>query len=157
MYLLTNKSSGKIVAVCTSQRKGTGKIPVDSVILKVDFGVVGDAHAGGGDPVREISLLAIESIERMNSDGYDFRPGDFAENLTTMGIELASLPVGTGLKIGEEVVLKVTQIGKKCHIGCAVFKLAGRCIMPKEGVFARVVEAGTIRPNDSILILPKQD
>jgi MOSC domain-containing protein YiiM len=152
-WLLTNKSTGKIVAVCTSEQKGTGKTPVAAAVLKVDFGVVGDAHAGGGDPIREISLLAIESIERMNSDGYDFKPGDFAENLTTRGIVLPSLPIGTGLKIGKEVVLKVTQIGKKCHVGCAVFQLAGKCIMPKEGVFARVVEGGTIRPGDSIAVM----
>jgi MOSC domain-containing protein YiiM len=148
---------GKIIAVCTSEQKGTGKSPKDAVVLKVDHGILGDAHAGEGDPVREISLLAIESIERMNSEGYDFKPGDFAENLTTGGVELASLPVGTGLKVGKEVLLRVTQIGKKCHTGCAVFKLAGKCIMPKEGIFASVVEGGTIRPGDGISILPEKD
>jgi MOSC domain-containing protein YiiM len=154
---LESKSSAKIIAVCTSEQKGTGKSPVAAVVLKVNHGILGDAHAGEGDPVREISFLAIESIERMNSDGFNFKPGDFAENLTTRGIELALLPVGTGLKVGKEVVLEVTQIGKKCHTGCAVFKLAGKCIMPKEGIFARVVEGGTIRPGDGISTLPGKD
>jgi MOSC domain-containing protein YiiM len=89
----------------------------------------------------------------MNSQGFDFKPGDFAENLTTSGIALASLPIGTVLNVGKDVVLEVTQIGKKCHTGCAIFKQAGTCIMPKEGIFARVLKGGKVRPGDEISLL----
>jgi MOSC domain-containing protein YiiM len=89
----------------------------------------------------------------MNRTGFDFHAGDFAENLTTSGIELVSLPIGTNIKVGKNVVLEVTQIGKKCHTGCAVFKQAGKCIMPKEGIFARVVTGGLVRPDDEIMVL----
>ena len=143
----------KILAVCKSEQKGTSKHPVNAGELEVNCGLVGDAHAGGSDSVREISLLAIESIEKMNLTGFDFHAGDFAENLTTSGIELVSLPIGTNMKVGKEVVLEVTQIGKKCHTGCAVFKQAGKCIMPKEGIFARVVTGGFVRPEDEIIVL----
>jgi len=143
----------KIVAVCTSERKGTGKSPVDSAVVKVNFGIVGDAHGGGDEKAREISLLAIESIEKMNRTGFDFKAGDFAENLTTTGINLISLPIGTKLKVGSDAVLRVTQIGKKCHTGCAIFKQAGKCIMPKEGVFAEVIKGGMVRPEDQIEVL----
>ncbi|MCX6005646.1 MAG: MOSC domain-containing protein [Chloroflexi bacterium] len=143
----------KIIAICKSEQKGTSKNPVDAGELKVNCGLVGDAHAGGEDRAREISLLAIESIEKMNRTGFDFHAGDFAENLTTSGIELVSLPVGTNMKVGNDVVLQVTQIGKKCHTGCAVFKQAGKCIMPKEGIFALVVTGGLVRPEDEIIVL----
>jgi len=143
----------KIIAICKSEQKGTSKYPVNAGELKVNCGLVGDAHAGGADRAREISLLAIESIEKMNRTGFDFHAGDFAENITTSGIELVSLPIGTNLKVGKTVVLEVTQIGKKCHTGCAVFKQAGKCIMPKEGIFARVVTGGLVRPEDEIIVL----
>jgi len=103
--------------------------------------------------VREVSLLAIESIAKMNKTGFDFKPGDFAENLTTSGIDLVSLPIGTNLRVGRGVVLQVTQIGKKCHTGCAIFKQAGKCIMPKEGVFVRVVKGGRVKPDDTIKVI----
>lgn len=128
-------------------------MPVESAVLKVNFGMVGDAHAGSGGTIREISLLAIESIQRMNGQGFDFKAGDFAENLTTLGLDLISLPVGTNMKVGKNVVLEVTQIGKKCHTGCAVFQMAGKCIMPKEGIFARVIQGGKISPGDEIVVL----
>ncbi|MGD0855789.1 MAG: MOSC domain-containing protein [Dehalococcoidia bacterium] len=143
----------KIIAICKSEQKGTSKYPVNAGELKVNCGLVGDAHAGGDDRAREISLLAIESIEKMNRTGFDFHAGDFAENLTTSGLELVSLPIGTNMKVGNDVVLQVTQIGKKCHTGCAVFKQAGKCIMPKEGIFARVVTGGLVRPDDEIIVL----
>jgi MOSC domain-containing protein YiiM len=146
-------SMAKIIAICKSEQKGTSKYPVNAGELKVNCGLVGDAHAGGADRAREISLLAIESIEKMNRTGFDFHAGDFAENITTSGIELVSLPIGTNLKVGKTVVLEVTQIGKKCHTGCAVFKQAGKCIMPKEGIFARVVTGGLVRPEDEIIVL----
>jgi len=141
-----------VIAVCRSAAKGVSKAPVDSAVFKVGTGLEGDAHAGG-DAVREVSLLAMESIGKMNSDSREFKPGDFAENITTSGIELASLPVGTRLQAGSEVTLEITQIGKKCHSGCAIFKEVGNCIMPKEGVFARVIRGGTIRPGDEIKVL----
>jgi MOSC domain-containing protein YiiM len=141
-----------VIAVCKSDTKGISKAPVASAVFKVGVGLEGDAHAGG-DAVREVSLLAVESIGKMKSDGREFKPGDFAENITTSGIELVSLPVGTRLKAGSEVTLEVTQIGKKCHSGCAIFKEVGNCIMPKEGVFAMVITAGTIRPGDEIQVI----
>ena len=142
-----------IVAVCTSKEKGTAKTPVPTGEFRINCGLVGDAHAGPGNPVREVSLLARESIRKMNRAGFDFKPGDFAENLTTEGIDLVSLPIGTKLRVGKTVVLQVTQIGKKCHTGCAIFKQVGSCIMPKEGVFARVVRGGEIKPEDRISLM----
>jgi MOSC domain-containing protein YiiM len=142
----------KITAVCTSECKGTRKSPVDSAVFETGVGLVGDAHASG-DSIREVSLLAIESINTMNNQDFTFHPGDFAENLTTSGINLVSLPIGTRLQAGRDVILEVTQIGKKCHTQCAIFKEVGRCVMPKEGVFARVVTGGTVRADDALSIL----
>jgi MOSC domain-containing protein YiiM len=142
----------KIVAVCTSDQKGVSKSPVVQASLRADYGLEGDAHAGPEDCKRQVSLLAIESIGKMNSQGFDFKPGDFAENLTTSGIALATLPIGTVLNVGKDVVLEVTQIGKKCHTGCAIFKQAGTCIMPKEGIFARVLKGGRVQPGDEVLM-----
>jgi MOSC domain-containing protein YiiM len=141
-----------VVAVCMSTVKGVSKVPVASAVFKVGIGLQGDAHAGG-DAVREVSLLALESIAKMNGGGREFKPGDFAENITTSGIGLATLPVGTRLQAGDEVTLEITQIGKKCHSGCAIFKEVGNCIMPKEGVFATVIKEGTIRKGDTIQVL----
>ncbi|MDD5398256.1 MAG: MOSC domain-containing protein [Dehalococcoidia bacterium] len=143
----------KIIAVCRSDTKGVRKTPVDSGVFKVGLGMEGDAHAGG-DKVREVSLLAQESIAKMNLNGHEFKPGEFAENITTSGISLVSLPVGTRLRAGEEVTLEITQIGKKCHSGCVIMKEMGICIMPREGVFARVVRGGCIKTGDPITILP---
>ncbi|MFA5064196.1 MAG: MOSC domain-containing protein [Dehalococcoidia bacterium] len=143
----------KIIAVCRSDTKGVRKTPVDSGVFKVGLGMEGDAHAGG-DKVREVSLLAQESIAKMNLNGHEFKPGEFAENITTSGISLVSLPVGTRLRAGEEVTLEITQIGKKCHSGCVIMKEMGICIMPREGVFARVVRGGCIKTGDQITILP---
>ncbi|MDD5648712.1 MAG: MOSC domain-containing protein [Dehalococcoidia bacterium] len=143
----------KIIAVCRSDTKGVRKTPVDSGVFKVGLGMEGDAHAGG-DKVREVSLLAQESIAKMNLNGHEFKPGEFAENITTSGISLVSLPVGTRLRAGEEVTLEITQIGKKCHSGCVIMKEMGICVMPREGVFARVVRGGCIKTGDQITILP---
>ncbi len=118
-------------------------------MLKEEFGLIGDAHADSGWH-RQISLLAKESIEKMRKMGYDVGPGDFAENLTCEGLELYTLPIGTRLSVGEKVVLEVSQIGKECHAGCAVFKLTGKCIMPKEGIFARVIKGGLVKTGDQI-------
>jgi molybdopterin adenylyltransferase len=141
----------EIVAVCRSDHKGTSKKSVESVTLKEDHGVVGDAHAACSNH-RQVSLLAEESIDKMVQTGPKVGAGDFAENFTTRGIILTSLPVGTQLSLGSDVVLQVTQIGKECHVGCDIFRQIGRCIMPKEGIFARVLRGGLVGPGDTIEI-----
>lgn len=143
---------GKILAVCRSDSKGTTKESIGHGFFKEDFGLVDDAHSDCNTH-RQVSLLAIESINKMRSMGLELKPGDFAENLTTVGMDLVSLPVGTTLSVGEDVLLEVTQIGKECHTGCAIFKQIGKCIMPKEGIFAKVVKGGEIREGDSINIV----
>ena len=141
----------KVVAVCSSKKKGTKKEAVAEGVLKEDYGLVGDAHADCCTH-RQVSLLAIESISKMRSLGFDVGPGDFAENLTTGGIDLVSLPIGTEISIGNEVILEISQIGKKCHSGCAIYRQIGKCIMPKEGVFAKVICSGLVRAGDAIKI-----
>jgi MOSC domain-containing protein YiiM len=140
---------GKLVAVCISENKGTRKNPVASGMLRPGVGLAGDAHAGSG-PIREVSLLAIESIAKICTDTLSFSPGDFAENLTTQGINLPALLIGARLKVGEQAILEITQIGKKCHTKCAIFKEVGRCIMPREGVFASVIQGGEVKPEDEV-------
>jgi MOSC domain-containing protein YiiM len=144
----------KVVAVCTSKTKGVPKENIDKGTLREEFGLVGDAHADSGWH-RQVSLLSTGSIEKMRKMGYDVGPGDFAENLTCEGIELFTLPVGTRLTVGDKVVLEISQIGKECHAGCAIFKLTGNCIMPKEGVFARVIKGGDVVTGDTISIKPE--
>ena len=139
----------RIIAVCKSEKVGIRKEPVPEGIIKEDYGMVGDAHADSSSH-RQVSLIAIESINKMKDLGFDVHPGDFAENLTTEGIDLVSLPVGTEVHVGEEVLLEVTQIGKDCHTGCAIFRQVGKCIMPKEGVFTRVIHGGSVRTGDEI-------
>ena len=143
----------KVLSVNISERKGTIKLPVDYIELD-ENGVKNDAHAGPWQ--RQVSLLAEESIEKMRNLGLELKPGDFAENLTVGGMELFTLPVGTRLNVGEEVVLEISQIGKACHKGCAIFQAVGACVMPKEGVFARVIRNGTIRTGDSVEIAGKE-
>lgn len=143
---------GKIVAVCLSQKKGTPKEPQPYILLKENHGVLGDAHAGSDTP-RQVSLLGIESIERVSGVGWYPDPGDFAENLTTQGIELPSLPLGTKLLIGNSVILEITQIGKECHTGCAIYRRVGNCIMPQEGVFAKVIRGGIVKPDDPVVVV----
>jgi MOSC domain-containing protein YiiM len=140
----------RILAVCASESKGTRKKPVPENLVEVNSGLSSDAHAGS-DTHRQVSLLAVESINRMRGAGFDLKPGDFAENLTTEGIDLSSLPVGMKLRIGREIVLEITQIGKKCHTGCDIFKQAGICIMPKEGIFARVLQGGVVKAGDELI------
>jgi len=146
---------GKIIAVSLSEQKGTKKINVFEGVVKEDYGLVGDAHADCCTH-RQVSLLAIESIDKMRRLGFDVGPGDFAENLTTEGIDLVSLPVSTRLSIGEGIVLELTQIGKECHIGCAIYRQIGKCIMPKEGVFARVIRGGFAKSGDAIRVLKQE-
>ncbi len=145
-----------VIAVCQSEKKGTKKTPVAEVTIKEDYGVVGDAHADCPTH-RQVSLLAIESIDKMRSKGFDFlQPGDFAENITTKGIDLVSLPIGTRLSVGKEVILEMTQIGKECHAACAIRQQVGDCIMPREGIFARVIRGGRVKAGDSIKITESQ-
>lgn len=139
---------GKIVAVCTSEKKGMRKKNIGQGNLVVDFGLEGDAH--GGPWHRQVSLLALESIDKMRAKGLDVNPGDFAENLTTEGIDLVSLPVGTKVKIGENCIGEVTQIGKECHTRCAIYYQAGDCVMPKEGIFIKVLNGGPVAVGDTI-------
>ncbi|UFS69511.1 MOSC domain-containing protein [Geomonas sp. RF6] len=143
--------SGKVVAVNVSLEKGQRKTPVPSVTLLVEHGIEGDAHAG--DWHRQVSLLAMESIDKMKAMGLDVKEGDFAENITTLGVELVTLPIGTKMTIGDSL-LEVTQIGKECHTRCAIYHQAGDCVMPKEGIFARVLTGGVVQPGDTVQILP---
>jgi len=143
---------GKVVAVCRSEKTGTKKEPCGEGVFLEDYGLEKDAHAARGI-ARQVSLLAEESIEKMRGHGIELNPGDFAENLTVEGMELFTLPVGTRLKVGAEVVLEISQIGKACHKGCAIFQAVGACVMPKEGVFARVIRNGKIRTGDNIEII----
>ena len=142
--------AASIVAVSISKSKGEKKTPSESVHLRENYGIIGDAHAG--DWHRQVSLLAEESIAKMVALGLAVGPGDFAENITTQGLDLVSLPIGTRLGIGP-VVLEISQIGKVCHTRCAIYYQAGDCVMPKEGVFATVVSGGIIKPNDEIQLL----
>jgi FdhD protein len=141
----------EIIAVCKSEEKGTRKKAVAEGILKEDYGLVGDAHADCCTH-RQVSLLAMESIDKMRRLGFEVGPGDFAENLTTQGVELMSLPIGTKISVGKDVLLEVTQIGKECHSGCAIYQEIGKCIMPREGIFARVTHGGCVRAGDRIKI-----
>ncbi len=145
----------KIIAVCSSEKKGVVKKPVTEGVFKEEFGLIGDAHADCCTH-RQVSLLAMESIEKMRSQGYPVKPGDFAENLTTEEIDLLAIPVGTRLSAGKDVILEITQHGKECHSGCAIFLQVGKCIMPKEGVFARVIKGGSVKAGDAIKVLDKK-
>ena len=144
------QESGVIVAVNVSQEKGTRKVPVERVLLRVGHGIEGDAHGGAWH--RQVSLLSVSSIERMRAKGLELAPGDFAENLTVAGLDVWALPVGTRLLVGDEVELEVTQIGKECHQGCDIRRQVGDCVMPREGIFARVARGGTVRPGDAVRV-----
>ena len=144
-----------VLAVCTSEKKGMKKTPVAEVVIKKDFGVVGDAHADCATH-RQVSLLANESIDKMRNKGFELNYGDFAENITTSGIDLPSMPIGTRFNVGKEVVLEMTQIGKECHAACAIRQQVGDCIMPREGVFAKVIRGGRVKPGDTIKIAEKK-
>ena len=142
----------QVVATCISEKKGERKTPLEAVTLRENHGIVGDAHAG--DWHRQVSLLAAESIDKMRKLGLDVNSGDFAENITTSGIELVSLPIGTRLQVGA-TQLEVTQIGKECHTRCAIYHQAGDCVMPKEGIFARVISGGTVRPGGEVRVMER--
>jgi molybdopterin adenylyltransferase len=139
---------GEIIAVCVSAKRGERKKDVGEGLLIKGEGLEGDGHAGFAH--RQVSLLAMESIEKMRAKGLQVGPGDFAENLTTRNIELVSLPIGTRLQAGPEAILRVTQIGKECHDRCAIYALAGDCVMPREGIFTEVLKGGRIKSGDSL-------
>lgn len=141
---------GKVLAVNISEDKGTKKTNIQSCSLLKDFGLKGDAHAGPWH--RQVSLLANESIEKMRAKGLNVGHGDFAENITTEAVDLVHLPIGTEIRIGNSVILRVTQIGKECHERCAIYYQAGDCVMPKEGIFAEVVSEGEVKVEDEIVI-----
>lgn len=144
------KEAGKVVSINVSEKKTVRKKPVQKAIVKPNHGIVGDAHAG--DWHRQVSFLAFESIEKMRAKGLKVGPGDFAENVTTLGLDLLSLPIGSHFKIGS-AVFEVTQHGKECHTKCAIYYQAGDCVMPREGIFARVRVGGEIKVGDKIYLL----
>ncbi|MHB8070533.1 MAG: MOSC domain-containing protein [Candidatus Cryosericum sp.] len=141
-----------VVSVNLSEQKGTRKHPLQGPVTITMLGMQGDAHAG--DWHRQLSLLAQESIDKMQGHGLILKPGDFAENITTQGLDLLTLLVGTRLQVGA-VTMEVTQIGKECHLGCEIRKLVGDCVMPREGIFARVITPGSIQAGDLITVISK--
>ncbi len=148
----TKTNEKKIIAVCISENKGERKKNVGRGTLITDLGLENDAHAGFQH--RQVSLLAMESIRKMQAQGLEVGPGDFAENFTTSGIDLLSLPLGTRLQTGAEVILRISQIGKECHSRCAIYYQAGDCVMPREGIFAEVLQGGPVAVDDPIIVRP---
>jgi len=140
---------GTVLAVCVSEQKGTGKRNIGSARLIENFGLEGDAHAGNWH--RQVSLLSHEKIEAFRARGAQVKDGDFGENLVVSGIDFRALPVGTRLRCGD-ALLEMTQIGKECHSGCAIYQTMGECIMPREGVFARVLRGGTVSVGDNMTV-----
>jgi MOSC domain-containing protein YiiM len=142
---------GIVIAVCTSERKGMPKEDVGQGLLVKEHGLEGDVHAGNWH--RQVSLLSVSSINKIKEQGLEIENGDFAENLTVDGIDVWTLPVGTRLTVGQEAVLEVTQIGKECHARCAIYYRAGDCVMPREGIFARVLKTGPVAAGDELVVL----
>ncbi|MBF0119550.1 MAG: MOSC domain-containing protein [Desulfobacterales bacterium] len=138
----------KIISIATSKKKGTKKIPVQSANVLKDYGIEGDAHSGNWH--RQISFLSSEKIEEAKSRGLNVSFGDFAENIATLGIDWSKIEIGTRFKLGDSVIVEITQIGKECHNKCAIYYMAGDCIMPREGIFAKVIEGGNIYCGDEI-------
>ena len=140
----------KIVSIATSKKKGIQKVTVEEAFLKKEHGLEGDAHAGTWH--RQVSFLASEEIDKAREKGLEVTFGDFAENIATTGVDWKNIPVGSRVRLGQQALVEITQIGKECHNRCAIYYKAGDCIMPREGVFARVLEEGKIRCGDSISI-----
>ena len=141
---------GKVIAVCTSEIKGVQKKNIHEGHFIEDFGIEGDAHAGKWH--RQVSLLSYDRIQEFRARGAQVEDGAFGENLVVEGIDFKTLPIGTKFRCND-VVLELTQIGKECHHGCAIFQAMGDCIMPREGVFTRVLHGGTIREGDNLEIM----
>jgi len=140
-------SIGRIYKISIASDKGMKKTNIDSAEIRKDYGIVGDAHAGS---LRQISLLPFESFDKVKNELIDIKPGDFAENITTSGLDFKFVSIGKKIKIGEKIELEITQIGKECHNGCYIREVVGDCIMPREGVFAKVIRGGNIRVGDKI-------
>jgi cyclic pyranopterin phosphate synthase len=147
---LADELTGKVVSLCISEEKGTAKQEVNKVYCREDYGLKGDAHAG--DWHRQISLLAEEDIAKMKEKGIELTPGDFGENIITKGVNLLQFPVGTKVKMGE-VLLELTQHGKECHDRCAIYEQVGDCIMPRRGVFAKVLQGGKLIPTTEMEVI----
>lgn len=145
---------GKVIAICTSKHKGTSKNEVNEAKLIEEFGIEGDAHAGKWH--RQVSLLALEKIEYFRNKGGNVDFGAFGENLVVEGFELNKLPVGQRLTIGNDILLEVTQIGKECHDKCTIYYQVGECIMPKNGIFTRVLKGGTIKVGDTVTLVKSE-
>jgi len=145
---------GRVLAVCISAHKGEQKKAIDRGLLVENFGLQGDAHAG--DWHRQISLLGDESVDKMRAAGLEVGAGDFAENLTIVGINLPALSIGTHLQVGSVALLEVTQIGKECHQHCAIYQQVGDCVMPREGIFARVLRGGPVSKDDAVIVVQGQ-
>lgn len=143
-------TQGRVVAVCISDRTGIPKRQIEEGTLRENWGLEGDAHAGEWH--RQVSLLAMESIAKMQAAGLKVKPGSFAENITTEGLVLYELPIGTRMRLGTALA-EVTQIGKECHDHCAIYRLAGDCVMPREGIFVRILEPGIVRAGSPIELL----
>lgn len=142
---------GKIKAISISKQQGTSKYNVPKAELEIGLGIVGDAHAGNWH--RQVSLLAEESIQKLRAKGVQVTSGSFAENITTEGINLQKLTIGSKLRLGPIVEIEITQLGKNCHSACRIFQQIGDCIMPREGIFAKVIKSGQIKIGDTIEIL----
>ena len=140
-------NTGKVIEISISEKKGIPKNNVELAMLEDNFGIIGDAHAGSE---KQVSLLSLESIKKMKEKGEKVKPGDFAENITTIGIDLSKLKISSKLKIGNFVVLEVTHKGKTCHNRCIIYQTVGECIMPKEGIFAKVIKGGVLKIGDKI-------
>jgi len=145
----------KIESIAVSRKKGTRKTRVDETELIADHGLEGDAHAGPWH--RQVSFLSSESIQKAREKGLDVTFGDFAENIATSGIDWQMVPIGTKLRVGETAMVEITQIGKECHNRCAIYYMAGDCIMPREGIFAKVLSGGRIKCGDPITIIEQPD
>lgn len=142
---------GKVLAVCISNVRGVQKVPLEQAELRADYGIVGDAHAGNWH--RQVSILGKESVDRLQEKlSFVLKPGDFAENILTEGLCVYQLPVGTKLRLGT-ALCQVTQIGKTCHNDCVIRQKAGDCVMPREGIFVRVLESGIVKPGDEISVI----
>lgn len=140
---------GIIENICISEKKGTCKKPVEKAILIENYGIKGDAHADSNSH-RQISLLEIKSIDKIKKAGLNVGPGAFGENIIVSGLDFSDIKIGDRFKIGEEIILEVTQIGKECHSRCAIFYKTGDCIMPREGIFTKVIKGGIISKGDKI-------
>jgi MOSC domain-containing protein YiiM len=143
---------GKVTAISISQKKGISKLNIKEASLIKEHGIKGDAHSGNWH--RQVSLLAFESIEKMRNGGLpNLRPGAFAENITTKFIDIPNLKIGTNIRIGKDAEIEITQIGKECHSKCSIFFEVGDCVMPREGIFAKVIKSGSIAVGDAILVI----